>query len=135
MARLAPEPPLKLVAVLVNEGLGNRLGLSCVVLRTPTGVVNVPMAFQVRLMLALEAVALTGEPGTFNAWARADATCAGESFTGWPLHTGLLLGPKQAVAVKLPTVKETVPESGTATCADPFKSCSDQPVLLLWRMS
>ena len=49
-----------------------------------------------------------------------------------PVQAGFVLGPKQAVAVKLPTVRETVPESVTGldvdmsrlTIAEPFQRSS-----------
>src|SRR5215468_2775414 len=97
-AMLAPDPPLKLVAGLVNDGFGNRLGLSCVVLSALTGVVNGPVTFHVRLMVAPDAVAVTGEPEALRDWASAAATSFGPLLTGCPVHTGLVLGPKQAVA-------------------------------------
>src|SRR5579864_184231 len=98
-ARLAPEPPLKLVAGLVKEGLGNRPGLSCVVLRALTGVVNGPVAFQVMLIVEPDAVAVTGELEAFNACARAEATWLGVLFAGCPVHKVFVVPPKQAVAI------------------------------------
>src|SRR5215469_14536563 len=92
-AMLAPVPPLKLVAALVNDGLGNRLGLSCVLLRALTGDVNAPVAFQVRLMVAPEAVAVTGEPEALRDWASAAATSLGPLLTFCPLQIGFVLGP------------------------------------------
>src|SRR5215831_7573532 len=101
---LAPVPPLKLVAGLVNEGFGNRLELSCVVLNALTGVVNAPVAFQVMLMVGPEAVAVTGELETLRDWASAAATSLGPLLTVCPLQIGFVLGPKQAVAVYPPTL-------------------------------
>src|SRR5215467_2244385 len=111
-ARFAPVPPLKLVAALVKEGFANRLGLSCVVLRAPTGVVNGPGAFQVRLIVVPETEAVAGEPGTLMVAASDSATWAAVLFTVCPAQAALLLWPKHAVAVKLPRVSETIPESG-----------------------
>ena len=96
------------MAGLVNEGFGNKLGLSCVVLRALTAVVNSPGAFQVMSIVAPEAVAVTGELDAFSACARAAATWPGLSLTGCPVQAELLLGPKQAVAVNPPTFSVTV---------------------------
>src|SRR5215472_6107633 len=134
-AMLAPDPPLKFVAWLVNDGLGKRLGLSCVVLRALTGDVNGPVAFHVMLMVAPDAVAVTGELEALRDWASAAATSLGPLLTFCPLQIGFVLGPKQAVAVNPPTLSDTVPESGTASCATVLTSCSDQPVVLLWYRS
>src|SRR5262249_2709334 len=110
-ATLAPVPLVKFVAWLVNDGLGKRLGLSCVVLSALTGVVNGPGAFQVRLMVAPEAVAVTGELEALSCCASAAATWLAVLFTACPVQAELLLLPKQAVAVNPPTFSDTVPES------------------------
>lgn len=104
--------------------------MSCAVLRGLTGVAA-PLAFHVMVIVAPEAVAVTGEPDAFSAVARAAATSFGPLFMGNPVQAGLVLGPKQAVAVKPPTVSETVPESGTSSCAAVFTSWLNQPVLFL----
>src|SRR5215471_5803758 len=133
--RLAPDPPPKFVGPLVNDGLGKRLGLSCVLLKALTGVVNAPVAFHVILTVAPEAVAVTGELETLRDWAKAAATSLGPLLTGCPLQIGFVLGPKQATAVNPLTLSDTVPESGMASCATVLTSCSDQPVVLLWYRS
>src|SRR5579864_1227074 len=108
---IGPSPP-KLVAGLVNDGLGNRLGLSWVVLSALTGVVTAPAVFHVILMVAPDAVAVTGELEAFRDCTRAEATWLDVLFAVCPVHAEFVLLPKHAVAVKLlPIESETVPES------------------------
>jgi hypothetical protein len=82
-----------MVALLVNDGLGNRLPLSVLLLKALTAGVNGPGVFHSKLMVAPEAVALTGDSKAFNAPARAEATSLAELWAGWPLQTEFVLFP------------------------------------------
>jgi hypothetical protein len=61
------------------------------------------------------------------ACASAAATCAVVLFTGFPLQAELVLLPKQAVAVKSPKSRDTVPESATSAGVAVFRSVEPHP--------
>ena len=96
----------KLAAVLVNEPLGKRLGLSELELIAATETVAGPAALQVMLIVVPLTAAVTGEPVPFNTVDSALAMSPGDALTGWPEQIGLVLTLVNATRI-VPLAPET----------------------------